>query len=154
MESIISTFRRIEMTQRKCFSVGGYSTFFNCLVTRSQWQGHCLGIYRMSQTFLTWNGNGKSLEPPILRFDFNDSNSNPRIWKILRLMLEGWTVGICLGAVVFLTQQDSDAILSPKHRTGTALFTNPLALRCKPKRMTGGFTLQGWSYVECFDSID
>ena len=41
-----------------------------------------------------------------------------------------------LGAVDFLTQQDSDAILSPKHRTGTALFTNPVV---RPKRMTGGW---------------
>ena len=65
--------------------------------------------------------------------DFN--NSNPRIWKIL-------------GAVVFLTQQDPAAILSPKHRTGTALFTNTLALCCKAKKndwwvYSAGLVLRG-----------
>ena len=48
-----------------------------------------LGKDRMSQTFLTWNGNGKSLEPPILRYTM-DFNSNPRNGKILRIMLEGF----------------------------------------------------------------
>ena len=53
-----------------------------------------------------------------------------------------------LGAVVFLTQQDSAAILSPKPRTGAALFTNTLALCCKAKKndwwvYSAGLVLRG-----------
>ena len=55
----------------------------------------------------------------------------------------GCSLAFVLGAVVFFAQQDSAAILSPKPRTGTALFTNTLAFLCKAKKTDGWIYFPG-----------
>ena len=46
----------------------------------------------------------------------------------------GFSLEFALGAIFFLPSKDSAAILSPKTRTCTALFTNTLAFRRKAKK--------------------